>query len=80
MIKINKPKRFTNICKISSEAINGGNFSKHITKELKRIKRVPKNTLKVKFIDCVVSYSGDDFMRGLMTMRAQFDIITFRRK
>lgn len=79
MIKLNKPKRYANMCKISNEAMNNSIVMKLIKNDLKRIKRLPKNTLKVKLIKFDTGLHMDDFVRNLSTARAEFEVITFRR-
>lgn len=78
MIKLIKPKRYANICKISSDSVFGNDISL-LKKKVNIIGRLPKNTLRCKFVNFQIGRMHDDFVKNLLTLKAEFEIIRFKR-
>lgn len=78
MIKLRKPKRYANFIKISEEVIINKDISlfKH---NVLKLKRVPKNTLKINFIRLDLGRDGNDFIMNRYTAMAEFELIRFKR-
>lgn len=74
MIKIGKPHRVA-----SSFKFNPDHFSVNDVKANIKKPRLPKNTLRVKFIKCVIGRNGDDFVQNMMTCATYYQVITFKR-
>lgn len=80
MIKISKPFRYAKLVKINSSIIRDVNFLNMIKNDLKKLRRLLKNTLRIKLISIEIDYHKDDFAMDRKTMLAKFEIITFKRK
>lgn len=78
MIKIRKPKRYANMCKISEEAVLNDDL-KFFKENVKILTRLPKNTLRCKFITFHMGRMFDDFAKSRYTLKAEFEIIRFKR-
>lgn len=80
MIKVTKPFKYANIAKISNESLNDKQFIKSFKKELTMLRRLPKNVLRAKLLKVnIFSQNGDDFIYNRSTIRAEFEIIKFKR-
>jgi len=80
MLKITKPFRYANIVKGSLEGLNDKEYIKHLKKESKHLRYIPKNTLKARLKECrLFTQNADDFRYNKFTIRTVYEIIKFKR-
>lgn len=79
MLKITKPFRYANILKVDNKILNDKDLSINFKSNLSKLKYVPKNTLRAKFVRLDLGEIGDDFVRNVKSFRCEFEIIKFKR-
>lgn len=80
MIKLQRPNtKYATMVDVVSEAVEDQGMMRYLKKESIRKLKIPKNTLRIIFIDVFEGWHGDGFVRNVKTVRFTYNIITFKR-